>query len=187
MKIYFTASITGKKYYLKNYERIIKILKDSAHKVLSEHAISGPNHFDSESKKARVRFHQRLKDLIASCDVFIAEVSFPSISVAYEISLALKKNKPSLILYSHQNKEQDLPGILGEIEGDKLLIFKYKLPELPDLLRQSLAFLKEKTDQRFTFFITPKIARYLDEISRKKKIPRAVYIRRLIENDMVSK
>lgn len=184
MKVYFTASITGKKYYLENYKEIIKSLKRLGHTVLSEHVISGPEKFNLLSKKERMKFHEKLNNLISRCDLFIAEVSFPSLSVAYEISLALKKDKPTLILYLETNEEQELPGILEGMESERLLISQYRPAELPDLLGYSVNFLKQKVDQRFTFFITPKISHYLDEITKRRKTPRSVYLRRLIEKDM---
>lgn len=183
MKIYFTASNTGKENYLKNYQKIIKTLKKLGHQVLSEHALGNPQK-NPNCQKAKQKFHQKLKSFISDCDLFIAEVSSPSIAVAYEISLSLKKNKPTLILYSERNTEQDLPGILGEKESDKVMISQYKLGELAGFLEQAIEYLKQKMDQRFTFFITPKIARWLDKIANLEKIPRAVYIRRLIEEDM---
>lgn len=184
MKIYFTASITGRKYYLENYKEIIRILKKLGHTVLSEHAISGPEKFNLLSKKERIQFQEKLNNLISSCYLFIAEISFPSISVSYEISLSLKENKPTLILYSDKTKGEDLPGILEGIESERVFISQYRLEELQDLLCDSINFLGQQVDQRFTFFITPKISHYLDEITRRRKIPRAVYLRRLIEEEM---
>ena len=37
MKIYFTASVRGKSKYIKNYEKIVEILKKEGHKVLADH------------------------------------------------------------------------------------------------------------------------------------------------------
>jgi hypothetical protein len=42
----------------------------------------------------------------------------------------------------------------------------------------------ENIDTRFNFFISPKIGNFLDWIAKKKKLPRAVYLRKLIEDDM---
>ena len=37
---------------------------------------------------------------------------------------------------------------------------------------------------RFTFFITREIAAYLDKVTVRKKVPKAVYLRKLVEEDM---
>ena len=45
-------------------------------------------------------------------------------------------------------------------------------------------FVRGNADMRFTFFITSKIAVYLDKTSRDQKLPKSVYLRNLIEEDM---
>jgi hypothetical protein len=45
-------------------------------------------------------------------------------------------------------------------------------------------YLSDTQDVRFNFFISPQIGNYLDWVSKNKRIPRAVYLRRLIEEDM---
>jgi hypothetical protein len=56
MNIYFTASISGKKHYLSNYQKIIDILKKDGHKVTSDHIIdASENQIDMElTKKEKV-------------------------------------------------------------------------------------------------------------------------------------
>ena len=40
MIVYFTASIVGKKYYIKNYQKIISLLKTKNYDVISDHIIN---------------------------------------------------------------------------------------------------------------------------------------------------
>lgn len=110
----------------------------------------------------------------------IAETSFPSISVGYEISLALSRGKPVLILYSSGNA----PTLLAHHRDEKLICEKYTDDTLEDIIKDFLNYVQGANDMRFTFFITSEIASYLEKISRDKKIPKSVYLRRLIEKEM---
>ena len=86
MNIYFTASISGRKHYLSNYQKIIDILQKDGHKVTSEHIIdASENQIDMETHEERERFHKQLKKWIIKSDCVVVEVSFPSISIGFEI------------------------------------------------------------------------------------------------------
>src|SRR5437868_4502190 len=101
MIVYFTASLAAKDQYLPNYQAIIEFLKSKGHTVISDH-ITGASEtlVRLSTRTERLQFHSQLEKWISSCDFMIAETSFPSISVGYEISLALRLGKPILVLYS---------------------------------------------------------------------------------------
>ena len=61
---------------------------------------------------------------------------------------------------------------------------EYNGLDLREVIKRSLEYLSEQMDTRFNFFISPKIGSYLDWIAKKKKTPRAVYLRKLIEKEM---
>ena len=52
------------------------------------------------------------------------------------------------------------------------------------MLTDALAVAKDQLDCRFTMLLSPKIMTYLDDVVEKKKIPRSVFIRNLIEREM---
>lgn len=184
MNVYFTASIVGKKKYLSNYLKIIKLLESKNFSIISDHIINTTEsqiHF--ETKEERLNFTRQLERWISSCDFMIAESSFPSISVGYEISLALKLGKPVLILFS----EGHAPSLFAHHKDEKLVCEKYTSKTLQDIIDDFLNYIQGTEETRFTFFITPKIALHLEEISKKEKIPKSVYLRKLIEKDMMKK
>jgi len=184
MKVYFTASIAGKKDYFNEYLKIIKILKSKKCEVISDHIIkSTESEIRLETREERLRFHKQLEDWIAECDFIVAETSFPSISVGYEISLAQHYLKPILILFSSNNP----PSLLAHHEDEKLVCEKYTAETLADIIQDFIYYVKGTSDSRFTFFITSKIAAYLEKVSKKEKIPKSVYLRNLIDKDMQSR
>ena len=180
-KVYFSASITGRKHYLANYLKIVELLKSRKYYVISHH-ITDANEtaIAMETKEDRLKFHKQLEKWIGSCDFMIAETSFPSISVGYEISLALQLNKPVLILYS----EGDPPSLLAHHKDENLVCEKYTLDTVKDIIEDFINYTQGTADIRFTFFITPEISLHLERISKEEKMPKSVYLRKLIERDM---
>jgi hypothetical protein len=184
MQAYFTASVVGKKYHLNNYHKIIDILKSKNINVKADHILdANETNIRMEKKEERLAFQAELEKWINSCDFMVVETSFPSISVGYEISLAIHRGKPVLILYS----EGDPPSLLAHNADEKLVCEKYTVDTLKDIIDDFLNFVESSNDMRFTFFITSAIAAYLDEVSRKQKVPKSVYLRRLIEEDIRKK
>lgn len=181
MTIYFTASLAAKDQYLDKYKKIIAFLEGQGHTVIAQHIIdSSESKIRLSTREERLEFHNQLEKWLKSCDFMIAETSFPSISVGYEISLALRLAKPVLVLYS----EGDPPSLLAHHENDRLFCEKYTDDSLGKTILEFIDYMQGKNDTRFTFFITPKQAAYLDEVSHTEKLPKSVYLRQLIEKDM---
>lgn len=181
---YFTGSIAAKDQYMKNYIHIIDYIKHQGHSVIADHILDATEtSIRMKEREDRLQFHAQLEKWIHQCDFMIAETSYPSISVGYEISLALRVGKPVLILYS----EGDPPSLFAHHKDDKLMCEKYNINSVNEIIRDFIQYISGKTDLRFTFFITPKIVSYLDTISKKEKLPKSVYLRKLIEEDMLKK
>jgi len=181
MIIYFTASIAAKNQYINKYQKIISFLEGQGHTVIAQHIInSSESSIRLLTRADRLAFHTQLEKWLKSCDFVVAETSFPSISVGYEISLALRLAKPVLVLYS----EGDPPSLLAHHENDRLYCEKYSKDDVGKVILDFIDYIQGKNDTRFTFFITPQEASYLDEVSRKEKLPKSVYLRQLIEKEM---
>ncbi len=183
MKCYFTGSIVGKRQYLDRYQKIITHLKKRGYDVQAEHILDADeSKISLETREERLSFHKQLEDWIAEAEFMVAETSFPSISVGYEISLALTHRKPVLILYT----EGDPPSLMRHHMDEKIVCEKYSLTTVEAIIDDFINFAQGTIDTRFTFFITPKIAAYLERVAKQKKVPKSVYLRRLIEEDMAN-
>lgn len=181
LNLYFTASIAAKDQYIDKYRKIISCVEESGHEIIADHILNtSEREVNISSREKRLEFHNQLEKWIHGSDALIAETSFPSISVGYEISLALRVGKPVLVLYS----EGDAPSLLAHHSDEKLLTEKYTMGTLPGIIDDFIHYVSSKADLRFTFFITPKIASYLDTVAKKEKLPKSVYLRKLIEKDM---
>lgn len=182
MKIYFTASIIGKRYHLADYERIVALLKKGDGTVLADHILeTSEAKIREESEFDRRKYHEHLKRWITESNCVIAETSYPSTGVGYEISYALSHGKPVLMLY----KKETTPPSLFEQYSDELLICEaYTAENLPIIIEDFLSYVKGGHDRRFTFSLTPKIAAFLEHINQTQNIPKSVYIRQLLEDEM---
>lgn len=184
MNVYFTASIVGKKHYLKNYLEIIEILKNKGFQVQSDHIIkSTEEEIRMETIKKRMIFHQKLQKWISSCDLLVAEVSFPSISVGYEISKAVHMGKPALLLYQEGNG----PSLFIDYDNDRVACEKYANYSLKEIIEDFLRFVAGTSDTRFTFFIPREMNNYLEKSAKHSRLSKAAYLRNLIKKDTEKK
>lgn len=183
MKVYFTASLRGKKRYGKNYEAIVRTLKEFECDVISDHVLKESyEKVETLSDDYRVDYYKRMLTWISSSDVVVAEVTESSTSIGHEVTLCLEKGKPVIGLC----EEGNVPTIFKALKEDKFMIITYSNLEndLRLKLRKALKRAQKSIDIRFNFFISPQISQYLDWVAKKKRLPRSVYLRKLIEEDM---
>lgn len=182
MKAYFTASLTGKEKFREEYEKIISCLSELGYQILSDHIMQADIKEVKEwGIEEKSKYYKRVCDWIKESDIVVTEVSYPSVNVGHEISLSLEFGKPVIGLYKSGEKP---PQVLEGISSQKLLVSEYSITSLKKVINELINEAKEQMDVRFNFFISPKIGAYLDWIAKRKKVPRAVYLRRLIEQDM---
>lgn len=186
MKVFFIAAIQGKDNYEDNYKFIVDKIEDLGHTVVFDDYLFDVSNDDlskMDGSKELFAMHQKIIDGIKKSDIVVAELSEQRISLGYFISLALDLSKPTIALYKGNEKSH----LLSTLELDeKFVSFGYTSnedidKELPILLE----FSSEQQDTRFNFFISPKHQNFLDWVSKTKKIPRSVYLRKLIEEQML--
>ena len=181
MLVYFTASIVGRKQFKDNYTKIIDCLVQNGCDVISDHILKSDSYsIHSEKMEERINFQIQLDKWLKACDFVVAETSYPSISVGYEISLAVYFGKAVLILYSEGNP----PSLLVHHKEERLICEKYNIDNLNKIVEDFIKFCQGNSDIKFTFFINQEMAAYLNKISIKEKIPKSVYLRKLIQQKM---
>lgn len=182
MKIYFTGAlskITPETHDL--YNKIVSILENMGHTVMAKHMQNkDAKIIKSQSDKEAATVQTKMSKWRKQASLLVAEASNPSFGVGQEIAEALADNRQVLALYLKGKK----PNILTHQGRDLLYLVEYTPENLKAQLTEYVEFAKTNSDTRFNFFISPQIGSYLDWISHKKKLPRAVYLRKLIEEDM---
>jgi transposase len=184
MKIYFTAAISLNELYGKNYAKIIETLKKLGHTVIHEQITD--NSIDvvfNKTHEQNVTYYKKTIKEISKADLLVAEVSFPStLNVGHEVSLALEKGKPVIALYVQDKNSPFFEGINSE----NFYYQKYDPTDISKTLPQVIDEIIKHSDTRFNFYISPEIGQYLDWVSQHKKLPRAVFLRSLLEKSMKS-
>lgn len=181
MKVYFSAAIYQEKQFGDSYKTIVDRLKKLGHEVMQDTTETSLNDAINKNDDERVKYYKKVLGWIAKADVVVLEVSFPStLHIGHEITLALDKGKPVVALY----KKGYEPSFFLGLEHEKLLWAEYTENDLTRVVDESIEFAEQRSDVRFNFFISPEIGTYLDWVSKNKRIPRAVYLRKLIESDM---
>lgn len=180
MKIYFVASISGKKTYLKEYQEIISVLKAEGHTVTESTLEPTVDYVYGLSDQDKSSFYKKMLGFIQGADLIVAEVSHPSLGVGHEVSVALEKGKPVIALHTGSGA----PHLLEGMESERLVLAEYTLPTVKNVLLDAIEFAKDQSDTRFNFFIAPKHSNYLDWIAKTRRIPRSAYLRTLIKKDM---
>ena len=183
MRCYFTASIAGKKQYLTHYRAIVSELEKQGSEVLADHVLNQTeSQIRLETREERLAFHKQLEKWITECDCVVVEGSFPSISVGYEISLALHRNKMVLLLHLIG----DPPALISSCNEDRVICERYNMDSLSEIIGRFLNYVGGKTDTRFTFYLTAAQMAHLEERAQAKRVPKAVFLRDLIDKDIKS-
>ncbi len=181
MKVYFTAAIFQKPQFGQAYDSIVRILHELGHDVIHEHITAQSlSVIKVQDDDERAKHYKKTLKRITESDLVVVEASFPStLNIGHEISLALEKGKPVIGLYK---KGYDSL-FLSASTAEKLYLVEYTDEDLKEMLTAAIDYAKDQSDTRFNFFISPRHVQFLDWVARTKKIPRSVYLRRLIEAD----
>lgn len=187
MNVFLTASLRGKEKYDKYYSKIYNLIK-KGHTVYADHVfdydVERVHNWDPEY---RFDYYQNVIEKIKYCDLLVAELSLSTINVIYEICIALELKKNAIVLYTGNEEPKFIEEIDPSSADSRLQIINYTSSNLEPQLLMALSDAKKMINQRFTILLPTHIINYLDKIFRDKKIPRAVYIRNLIEKDMKEK
>jgi hypothetical protein len=181
MKVFFNASLTGKREYGKNYQAIYDAIKSSNCQIVAAPVFEGnPDKVAEETVNQAETYYQKLTKWMRSADLTFFEVSYPSTGVGHEVAMALMNSKPVIALHV----EDKIPYVLDSIPNDKLQVIEYRMDNVTDIIKEAIKYAEDMVDTRFNFFVSPKIVSYLDWVSKEKRLPRAVYLRKLIEDEM---
>jgi len=184
MKIFFCASIRGKRGEL--YQRIVRILKNRARKVFANHILrTNQKKMDAWTPAEKDLYHKRVLENLRKSDVVVAEISYPSMSIGYLIALSVSWQKPTIVLFFGK----EAPNILSSLESfGHLRVIEYQdIKEMEQYLKREIDLAIKELDIRFTMLLPPEIVNFLNKVSREKNVPKSVYIRNLIKENMKTK
>ncbi len=180
MKVHFIGDLAGSK---SDYKKIVDIIKKRGGELITDHSIvRSLKDIETETPEDAELYAKKMSQWLKQADVVVVETTIPLLGAGYEIAVAIQLGKPVITLYRPDGK--NTPHVLRGLESEKLQVIGYNDKNLEEALSLALDYATEQMDTRFNFFVSPSIVNFLDWISKKKRLPRAVYLRRLIEEDM---
>src|SRR3972149_3210646 len=182
MKIYFTAALTEiPAHHQDHYRLIVKTLRSLGHQVYAEHILGKTEAIlQKQTEGEKLDMERNLMTWKNKADLIVVEVSYPSFGVGQEMEYALSREKPVIALHIQGRK----PHFLIAAGGEYLQSTEYTPENLKKVLTEYIDYAKDYADTRFNFFVSSEIDSFLNWISKKRKVPRAVFLRQLIEEDM---
>jgi hypothetical protein len=179
MKAVFMASHSQKNTFLSRYEEINKYLEKRGFDVFTGRLFDRSNN-TLEDEDERVKWYKDSVAEIKNADVVVIEISHPSsANIGHILTYAIDIGKPVVALYLRGRD----PIFLRGWKEDKFILAEYH-DDIEKVLEDSIEYALDKQDTRFNFFISSKHQNFLDWVSKRKRLPRAVYLRKLIEEDM---
>lgn len=183
MKIGLLTSHRAQKQFEKEYHKIIDVLSGKGHAVL--HSMETKlEDLQQLSYAAREEvFLQFFKDL-ESCDLIIVENSLQSTHLGWGLGYLRDKGKPIVVL-SLKDAPNDIR-VPGEVFSnvDNMMAYEYTPETLSLVLGDALSYMSTHVDKRFTMILPADLYAKVEETSKKRKIPKAVFIRQLIEKEI---
>lgn len=183
MKVFFTGSPRALKDKEHKAEHIAlyKALEKSGLTHLSDLVIKAdPDTFYDQSHPEIMEHYKNTVNAVKRADVIVVEGSVHSMSMGYLIEKALGMNKPVIVFHIPDHP----PFFFAGIDDERMQIVEYTIDKVNEVVEKAVEYAVSQQEVRFNFFISPAIGRYLDWISKVKKIPRSVYLRALIEHEM---
>jgi hypothetical protein len=183
VKFHFIASVEGDK---ESYKLIFNLLEELGCEPLNYHMLKRTiEEINKESPQESEEYTRNMTNWMQKSDFAVFEVTTNEFGCGCEMMIALEKCKPIIVLY--QENIGRVPPTLKGFTDARVQIYSYRKDnsrELKQTLKMAVQEIRELTDIRFTLLLPPHIVSFLENISRKKKMPKSVFIRNLIQEVM---
>lgn len=188
MKVHFTCSTANLEEYKKEYLAICDTIKDLGHSITHDWINEAINRVKKGKKKVAdwQEIYIDITKSVLAADVAIFENTVSSFATGYQLSLALERRKPVLMLYAKRGKRGPKDRFAAGIETDLITSKEYTLNTLKEILSDFfLQSAKGGQKIRFNFFIDKKMENYLDWAAFTYKKKKADILRGMINDQML--
>ena len=182
MKLFYTASYTGKEKYQKYYDIVLRAIDGTGVEVVSPEK---GNYLDVLTTEARNRFindpkrlhYEAIRKGIIASDAVVIEVSNEDFQLGHEATLAIQNKKYVLCLSIHENFSE-------KIKNRYFLGAKYNQFNIEEIVENFVSMIgAEAKSERFNLFLQPGQAKYLKEKAKGDGMSMSDYVRLLIDQD----
>ncbi len=166
MKSYLTAS----EQFIEKHSDLLEDLLS----VLEKKTNNKPYSLQNEERKK-----------LSIADIIIAEDTYASTDAGYDIALALNLKKQILIL-RQKGVSAKRSKLLSESDNRKnIKVVEYTKETLKQEIEGFIAEVEKKIDTKFILIISPEIDRYLEWVSKNRRMHKAQAVRRALEQKMI--
>lgn len=180
-KIFFTASSDVSEEKKVRYQEIITMLKGWDFDV--SQVIFRKKEFDLPSGGIDYgHIYDSVIQEINSSDLFIADISYPSSGVGYQVYHAFYQKKPIIIIFT-ENDQSNPSMVIRGIKSKRLLSLKYRnISDLKENLLPLLQKTKSQLKVRFHLVIDNKEHSFIETTAKNLGISKTEYLKKLIHS-----
>ncbi len=144
IKIYYAASMRGDRSNLADNKYIVRRLEELGYNILTKHVVEEV--LDIERGLTPREVFERDIKLLEEADLVVADVSFPSLGVGFEIAYTLLRGKDVLAICREDRVEKTSSMILG-ISWNNFKLLPYRAPEdAVEKIHQYILLSREKRE-----------------------------------------
>lgn len=183
MKIYFTASTAEFKKYKDNYFAIRDFLVQENHTLTRDWLKHTGERIDDGELNVRdiKSIYKKCIIAINQADLVIIEDTVSNFSTGHQITIALQRQKPTLVLWRGKKHRYFKQMFIHGIESDYLQISQYQRHTLESEIRKFINKYKDHGNKtRFNLVLNQSERNYLDWVQFNSGISRTKVIKRLI-------
>ncbi len=186
MKVFFTCPTGTLVDKFETYDKWVKLIESKNHEVTGKWIYDAYKNLDKGIKGDIDSYYKEKIEALSESDVLIAESSEKSLGVVHQITLALNKNMPVLVLVGkdhelNTNGGQPIQAIMSPWLTQKIYSTD---AEAQKLISNFLNSNKNGRLVRFNLVLTKKQDDFLKEMSKAKHDTRTGLIRSYIEEKM---
>ena len=182
MNAYFTCTVARNEDNIRVLGRVEQAAKLERFKVSSIYTrFSNLDEYRKLNDEEAFTVFRKSEKVLKDSDVLIADVSYPSNRIGFEIATAISQKKPVLAIQDTRVNSKLSPPVQGNKSKHLKLLQFSDDQEMQDGIQRFLSDAKKQVDSKFILIISPEIDKYLEWASQERRVHKAQVVRNAIE------
>ena len=164
MKVYFGCSTNNILKHKEAYTEALKTIKGKKHELTRDWVRKSIDLAESKTKDIpSATLYQEVMSAIAAADVAIFDITETSMTIGHQLTFAMSKSKPILLLGNYKNSEEMEGMFIGGARSPLVMIKNYQsVDEIERLVNDFLVKYARKPNTRFNLVLDRELATYVD-------------------------
>lgn len=124
-----------------------------------------------------------LERALVSSDLFVCDVTFPTLKLGTLIGTAMGYSIPTILFQKKLSSKNVIPALLPNFPSE-VNIYKYTDESVGRIIQQALEEISPSANQKLSIMLDKPASNYLEVLSKKRSISKGEYVKGLIEADM---